>query len=1382
MGSEWLRRAFRSRSVLPVGLAALLATSAFIPLVAGPAAAGAPQPTTTVSPLPTSSSTPTPPATPTPTPTSTPTGTATPTPTSTPTGTPTSAGASTPPAVHHPKAVKVLDDPTPTPAPPTVTADTPDGFSVHPTFTVSDVDGGATLDCTVAGPSGGPPVTVATCDTTSKLDLTGGDDGAYTLSVTQTDAGGTSDAGSATYTLDVGTPTIVADTPVGSGSAPTFSVSNIDPDTTLECNVSDPTDVSVTACGSSTSIDVSAAVDGTYTVTVDAKDASGDTSAPATASYEYESSPPPAPVVTGPAAGTAVSPSFSVTDSENVDLTYNCSVVVPVTVPVTTVPPPACGPTTTLDLSGAADGSYTLMVTATDELSQTSSAGSATYTLDTTTPAPVVTLTTPSSSPSSVVAPVFSISDAESPDGPDTFSCVWSAPDGTTISSGACSSGDAFPTAGNGNGTYSLSVTATDSLGNSAVAAPATYVFEGGAPPAPVVTAASPVGNDLSPSFTVTDADPVPLTFDCSVAGLPAADITSCGPATTLDLSSAADGSYTLVVTATDGLGQTSAPGSATYKLDTSTPVPIVALTPPLVSPSSNLTPIFSISDSESADGPDTFSCLWQPPTGPALDSPCADGASLAAAAGDGDYSLTVTATDQVGNTATAAPVIYSLDTAAPAAPSVTLSTPASSPGTDPDPRFAVTDSDSSPGPGLTYSCTVVGATAVPPAAITCGPTTAVDLSGAGRDGGYTLSVTATDAAGNTSPTGSATYVLDTSAPAVPTVNLESPATSPSNHTNPQFAVADTDSSPVPGLTYTCSVTGPTPVPAAAITCAAPTTSVDLSGIGRDGTYTLSVTATDTAGNTSVSAGTATYTLDTTPPPTPHLVLANPLTSPSNVTNPAFTVSDADTSPGPGLTYTCTVTGPTPVPSSAISCAAPTTTVDLSGSGRDGSYLLSVTATDAAGNSSLSSATIAYALDTTAPLAPVVGLASATRSSSLAPLWTWQFGFDDVATALDTASCTLTGPLGWSSTTVGCGHHFTSFLGAGDGRYTLTVTLTDEAGNTASSVSPVYTLDSRAPAGPTVFLRTPSSGTGLNRHPVWVVSGPAGSTLLCTLLEGGHDGTPVAPQAVCPTPAAFSLAGLPDGLFTLRVVAVDAAKNQSFPAWSSYALVPSAPHVRPPHDENAMAVWSVSGNPSDPLVCTLTHSGRVIAGPRRCNSHPTFHMSGLPRGDYTLSVVAFGAEGVHSAAGTATWFWVGKSHATTVVNQPGPPGGHHPTSAGKQPPKHPPAPGQITHVVRRRIGKVDKVIVAPPVTSTRLPPVQPNRVTQDVVKAVQGVVHTVGVAGGGTGFPLLLLGLVLLFLLAQNRIDRRDPKLALASTAADDKLEFLAPPSRRDRP
>jgi len=78
----------------------------------------------------------------------------------------------------------------------------------------------------------------------------------------------------------------------------------------------------------------------------------------------------------------------------------------------------------------------------------------------------------------------------------------------------------------------------------------------------------------------------------------------------------------------------------------------------------------------------------------------------------------------------------------------------------------------------------------------------------------------------------------------------------------------------------------------------------------------------------------------------------------------------------------------------------------------------------------------------------------------------------------------------------------------------------------------------------------------------------------------------------------------------------------------------------------------------------------------------------------------------------------------------------------------------------------------------RVVPIIHDRFTEDVSSAVQGVVDAVAHAGGGTGFPLMLLLVVLAFLIMQNRIDRRDPKLALASVAADDTVEFLPPPSQ----
>ncbi len=52
------------------------------------------------------------------------------------------------------------------------------------------------------------------------------------------------------------------------------------------------------------------------------------------------------------------------------------------------------------------------------------------------------------------------------------------------------------------------------------------------------------------------------------------------------------------------------------------------------------------------------------------------------------------------------------------------------------------------------------------------------------------------------------------------------------------------------------------------------------------------------------------------------------------------------------------------------------------------------------------------------------------------------------------------------------------------------------------------------------------------------------------------------------------------------------------------------------------------------------------------------------------------------------------------------------------------------------------------------------------------------VTAKGSAFPLGLLVLVLLFLLVQDRIDRKDPKLALAPVHAEPDLGFSPAPTR----
>ena len=198
-------------------------------------------------------------------------------------------------------------------------------------------------------------------------------------------------------------------------------------------------------------------------------------------------------------------------------------------------------------------------------------------------------------------------------------------------------------------------------------------------------------------------------------------------------------------------------------------------------------------------------------------------------------------ATDAAGNASAPRTVSYTLDTTPPPAPTVALSAPLLSLSNVTAAAVHVSDSEA----GVTFDCSVSGVTPVPPSAITCGATTTVDLSGVGRDGSYTLSVTATDAAGNTSTAGTATYTLDTTPPPNPTV-VAPP--SPSNDITPTFTISDTESDVV----LDCVLHAPGNTTAFSNVCPASGT-FDLTGFG-DGTYVLSVTATDPAGNVATAA------------------------------------------------------------------------------------------------------------------------------------------------------------------------------------------------------------------------------------------------------------------------------------------------------------------------------------------------------------------------------------------------------------------------------------------------------------------------------------------------------------------------------------------------
>jgi large repetitive protein len=1207
------------------------------------------------------------------------------------------------------------------PPAPTTSQPTRSASSTSPSWTLSDSVPGVTYQCTVVD---GPASFTPSCGSTVSLSLAGDPDGTYVVSVVAVDSlGNAGDPLTLTYTLIPPAPTTAGPSRAASAPTVTWIVSDTVPGVTYLCGPVSGPGTGVVTCGSTVTLDVSGQPDGVYSFTIRAVDALGNAGDPLTLTYTLV---PTAPTTATPdKTASSLTPSWPVSDAVP-GVTYVCTAV---SGPASFTP--SCGPTVSLNLTGLPDGTYTLTVQAVDSVGSTGDPLTLTYTLIP--PAPTTAQPTRTLSG---LDPRWVLSDRVA--GVTYLCTVVSGPAAFTPTCGPTVSLDLT---GLPDGVYVLTVQAVDSLGHVGDPLTLTYTL---IPPAPTTATPTVSASSPAPSWPVSDSVPG-VTWLCTVVSGPVAFTPTCGSTVSLDLTGDPDGVYVLTVQAVDSLGNAGDPLTLTYTL-----IPPAPTTPSPAKSAANRTPSWTLTDAVPGA---TYTCTVV--SGPVAFTPtCGSTVSLDLTGDpDGVYVLTVQAVDSLGHAGDPLTLTYTL---IPPAPKLTGAIPAS-PGNNRSPQWTVTDAVA----GTTYLCSVTGPTGSS-ATVTCATGTVVLALANQPEGLYTISVLAVDALGNSSDPNrplTFTYLLDTLAPSAPAVAV---TPSPSQGVKVTYTISGVE----PGGVLTCTLSAPSgstlTVPAACGT----TVALDLTG-QPNGSYVLSVTVTDAAGNTS-TATTAAYVYDTKPPAAP--VVTVPAATSNNLT-PTLTITTE-----PGATITCTVSRNL-LPVAGLGCA-PDGTVDLTGLA-DGEFEITVVATDQAGNVGPGT-TVTYLLDTVAPDAPVV-TAPASPSPIVSPTWLWTGEDGSVAT------CMLTGPPGVVFGPTTCASPFTfSFSGLPDGAYTFTVFLTDAAGNVSKSVSTTFLLDRTAPVPPTVI---PPDSPSSNRDPAWTISGPRGATLTCTLLRGG---TVVYAAAACPAGGVFSLAGMPDGTYTLRVTATDRAGNVSAASVSTYVLDTRAPA--------APTLDFASGSPSSSRTpdigftlpagttghCELRLGSTLIAS-KPCRDAVSFT---LPNSDgtYTLLVYAVDAAGNLSKPLVVSYVLVG--HGSGGVTGSGGTsstgGGHSGTPAPPAGPKPVPVPPlsvarQLADHLGGPVNVVKKVVSSLTNPSVAGLPLVNDKLTKDVSSAVRSVVNAVSKAGGGTGFPLLLLVIVTGFLIAQSRIDRRDPKLALASVAADDTLQFRPPPSRGDR-
>ncbi|MDQ1626846.1 MAG: large repetitive protein, partial [Actinomycetota bacterium] len=720
---------------------------------------------------------------------------------------------------------------------------------------------------------------------------------------------------------------------------------------------------------------------------------------------------------------------------------------------------------------------------------ETQSASALQITVDTAAPAaPTVTGTVPAATGSSTAPAVTGTSDAGTTVQVRGDALCTSAVLGSGSAAAFASPGLSATASPGALSTYYAQ--ATDLAGNVSTCSStsASYRQDSVPPPDPIIDAASTTGLVASTSATFAFSD-----SEAAVTYQCAVDGAAFAACTSPKAYSAlGQGAHSFAVRAVDAAANVSTVATRAWTADTVAPT--TDITSPVGTTVNNPAPVFHFTASEAGS---TFQCSLD--GSPA--ATCVDGKTYPAAA-DGPHTFQVTATDQAGNVGPTATYHFTIDTAVPP---VTLDGTPPNPTNDNTPTFTY----SSPKAGVVFTCAFAPVGRVSPVFSSCPGGTFT--SSALTDGTYAFTVRATDAAGNV---GSATsqLTIDTAAPAAPTITSK-PAVN-SAVAQPSFGFTAE-----PGASFQCSLT-----PSAAV--AAPCGTGEQYGPLADGAYTFKVFAKDAAGNVSLTTSYA-FTVDTTAP------TATISAGPSGLTkgtSQSFTFSANE-----AAATKCQLA---PVEQTFTACTSPKSYPALA----DGAYTFQVLATDTAGNVS-QAASRSFTVDSTAPVVTLV-----TKPASLTKDPSPVFSYSSSETA--TGSCSLV--------TSGSADLFTpcastiGYTGKADGTYRFTAKATDAAGNTGTSASYTFTIDTAAPV---VTINTQPTSPTNNPSATFGFTTEAGATLFCSLEAQG------AAQNFTPCSSPVTYPGLANGTYSFAVQAADAAGNVSTTTPRTFTVDSTAPVV-----------------------------------------------------------------------------------------------------------------------------------------------------------------------------------------------------------------------------
>ena len=584
------------------------------------------------------------------------------------------------------------------------------------------------------------------------------------------------------------------------------------------------------------------------------------------------------------------------------------------------------------------------------------------------------------------------------------------------------------------DGSITVSANATDAAGNTSMAGNSSFTLDTAKPVAPVFALVAGVATGATSAEALAGAvtvnaelgSSVAVTFTDSNSHSVIKMLTGSGSAQNVmldssDIGSGAnqlqDGSITVSANATDAAGNTSMAGNSSFTLDTAKPdAPVFALGAGVATGAtsaealagavtvnaelgSSVAVTFTDSNSHSVIKMLTGSGSAQ---NVMLDS--SDIGSGANQLQDGSITVSANATDAAGNTSMAGSSSFTLDTHAPAAPVLAQGSGVSD---------GATAAEATAGSGVVTVNAELGSSVAVTFTDSNSHSVIKMLTGSGsaqnvmldssdigsgasqlQDGSITVSANATDAAGNTSMAGSSSFTLDTHAPAAPVLaqgsGVSDGATAAEATAGSGVVTVNAELGSSVAVTFTDS-NSHSVIKMLTGSGSALAVTLDSSDIGsdtamlQDGRISVSATATDAAGNTSL-AGSGSFTLDSTAPGAPSVELRTGIFSGATAAeatapNGLLTVT-AESGSTVLVTFGESLNG-TDIAASAHSVvktmigtgSAQSVALDSSdiGSGagqlQNGYIVAIATVTDAAGNTS-EWRSAAFPLDTQAPTTP----------------------------------------------------------------------------------------------------------------------------------------------------------------------------------------------------------------------------------------------------------------------------------------------------------------------------------------------------------------------------------------------------------------------------